>query len=176
MQSSGPPCMLPAQSPAPFEWLWLQSSSGDKGNRLGTLNTLACKQQWEDSASRDSGQRQRPSCPKASWDLDTVCEPRGSTGQPLSTRVWRQRPWAQIMAPQLVSCGVLYRSANHLVFLCLSVPICQMEKMQVFSPHGALMRSKKTNTFLGRVQKELLQDAPKHIAKRNEANIQIGTL
>ena len=59
---------LPRSQP-PSEWPWLQSSSGNKGNGLGTLTTLACKQQWEDLARTDAGQSQRLAArePHGTW-------------------------------------------------------------------------------------------------------------
>lgn len=102
---------------------------------LGTKGTgSACELKWEDLARVHAGHSQRPGCPRASWDLDMVCEPRGSKGQPSALELWRQGPWVQITALPLVSCVALGSSADHLATLCLSFPICHMKIIKVPIP------------------------------------------
>lgn len=143
----GPFTALP-RTQHPSEWPWLQSSSGNKGNGFGTLTTLAGERQWEDLARVDAGQGQRPGCPRASWDLDMVYEPRVSKGQPSALELWRQSPWAQITALPLACCRALGSSADHLAALCLSFPICHMKIIIVPTPHRAVVQSKRTHMSL----------------------------
>ena len=148
IQSPGHSVCLPTQSPASSESSWLQGSSGDKRNRLGTLTTLACKQHWEDSASVDSGKRQRPGCPRASWDWKTVHEPRGSTGQPLSNGTLTPEPLGSNHGSTACYLWGPGRSASHLASLGLSFPICQMKIIIISAFHRAVVRSKRTNRSL----------------------------
>lgn len=88
----GLPCVLPAwglpssSTAVAAKLLWEQREQTWHTDRAGLQAAVG------GLGSMDLGQSPRPSCPRASWDLGAVCEPKGSTGQPLSTGALAPEP------------------------------------------------------------------------------------